>query len=75
MTAQTTSNVGVGYSRNETPGLGREDDLTFIRLNLTRQFQPRVSGSLNFRRLKNDSNQGGAGYTENAVSAVLGMRF
>ena len=75
MTAQTTSNVSVAYTRNEFPSLTREDDLTFIRLNLTRQFQPRVSGSLNFRRLKNDSNQGGAGYTENAVSAVLGMRF
>ena len=75
MTAQTRSNVSVGYTRNETPGIARQDDWTYIRLSLTRQFRPRMSGSLNFRRLHNDSNQSGAGYTENAISAALNMRF
>lgn len=75
LTANAASNVSVGYTRNEFPGLSREDDLKFIRLSLTRQFQPKVSGSLTYRRLENDSNQPGAGYTENAVSASLSMRF
>lgn len=75
MTAQTTSNVSVGYTRNEFLDLGRKDDLMFIRLSLTRQLDPRMSGSLNFRRLQNDSNQNGAGYRENAVMAGLNLKY
>lgn len=73
--ARAASNLSVGYTRNEFPGIGREDNLKFIRLSLTRQFQPRLSGSLNYRRLQNDSDQSGAGHTENAVSAALNMSF
>jgi hypothetical protein len=32
-------------------------------------------GSLAFRRLHNDSNQPGFNYTENAITALLQMRF
>lgn len=73
--SQTTSNASAGYTRNEFPSLSREDNLKFIRLGLTRQFQPRLSGTLSFRRLQNDSNVSAAGYTENAVSAALIMGF
>ena len=75
VTPQTTSNVSAGYTRTEFPGLARDDDLTFIRLQLTHRFQPNLSGSLSFRRLDNDSNQPGGGYTENAVAAALSMQF
>lgn len=75
LTAQATSNLSAGYTRNEFSGTGREDKLKFVRIDLTRQFQPRLSGSLSYRRLQSDSNQSGAGYTENAVSAALNMRF
>jgi uncharacterized protein (PEP-CTERM system associated) len=75
MTPQSTSNVSVGYTRSEFPGLNRTDNLKYLRINFTRQFQPRLSGTLSFRRLENDSAQAGAGYTENAVSAALHMRF
>jgi uncharacterized protein (PEP-CTERM system associated) len=75
LTAQSTANVSAGYTRNEFLGLGREDNLTLIRAGLTRQFDPRLSGSLNYRRLQNTSNQSGAGYKENAVSAALNMRY
>jgi len=30
---------------------------------------------LSYRRLRNDSNQAGGDYNENAVSALLNMRF
>ena len=44
-------------------------------MGLTRQFQPRLSGSLNYRLQQNDSNFVGSDYTENAVFATLRMRF
>ena len=39
------------------------------------QFQPRLSGSLNYRWQHDDSNQSAFSYTENAVFATLQLRF
>jgi uncharacterized protein (PEP-CTERM system associated) len=75
ISAQTSSNVNVSYSRNEAAGIAREDNLKNINLSLTHQFQPRLSGSLSYRWLQNNSNQAGAGYKENAVVATANMRF
>lgn len=69
------SNVSAGFNRSEFPSLGRKDDSTYLRLAVTRQFQPKLTGSLNVRSLRNESNVAGAGYTENAISAALNMRF
>jgi uncharacterized protein (PEP-CTERM system associated) len=74
-TARNTWNLGVGYTRNEFLDSNRADDLGYVRMGLTRQFQPRLSGSLNYRRQQNESNISGADYTENAVFATLRMRF
>ncbi len=75
MTAQNAWNLGAAYSRNESPDTGRIDNLTYVGMGLTRQFQPRLSGSLNYRRQQNDSNQSASSYTENAVFATLQMKF
>ncbi len=75
MTAQNAWNLGGAYSRNELPGTGQINNLTFVGMGLTRQFRPRLSGSLNYRRQQNDSNQSASSYTENAVLATLQMRF
>ena len=75
MTAQNAWNLGVAYSRNETPGTGQIDNLAYVGMGLTRQFQPRLSGSLNYRRQQNDSNVSASSYTENAVFATLKLRF
>lgn len=75
VTARNAWTLGAGYTRNEFPDIARVDDLTEIRMGLTRQFQPRLSGSLNYRRQQNDSNQSASSYTENAVFATLQMRF
>jgi uncharacterized protein (PEP-CTERM system associated) len=75
MTANVTSNVSIGYTRNGFPSLGREDEIKYLRLSLRRQFHTRTFGSLTYRRLDSDSSQAGAGYTENAVTATLTMRF
>ena len=75
MTAQNTWNLGGAYSRNDYPDISRIDNITYVGMGLTRQFQPRLSGSLNYRRQQNDSNQSASSYTENAVLAKLQMRF
>ncbi len=75
MTAQNAWNLGAAYSRNESPNTGEIDYLTYVTMGLTRQFQPRLSGSLNYRLQQNDSNFSGSDYTENAVIATLQMRF
>jgi uncharacterized protein (PEP-CTERM system associated) len=67
--------MGVAFSRDEFPDTGRTDDLTFFWMGLSRQIQPRVSGSLDYRRSQNDSNQSASNYAENSVTAVLQMRF
>ncbi len=75
VTPQNTWNLGTGYTQNEFSDSNRVDDLSYIRMGLTRQFQPRVFGSLNYSRQRNQSNQSAFSYTENAVTAVLQMRF
>ncbi len=75
ITEQTTSNASINYTRTETPGLALENKTTYFRLGVTQQFLPKVTGSLNYRRIHNESNQAGGDYTENAVSALLNMRF
>ena len=66
--------MNVYLARNEFLDTAREDTQKLIRLGLTHQFLPRLSGSVMLRRLVNSS-QGGAGYTENAVSAALLAKF
>jgi uncharacterized protein (PEP-CTERM system associated) len=75
MTAQNAWNLGGAYSRNEYPDISRIDNLTYVGMGLTRRFQPRLSGSLSYRRQQNDSSQSASSYTENAVLATLQMRF
>jgi uncharacterized protein (PEP-CTERM system associated) len=75
MTAQNAWNLGATYSRNESPNTGEISYVTYFTMGLTRQFQPRVSGSLSYRLQQKDSNFSGSDYTENAAIATLQMRF
>jgi uncharacterized protein (PEP-CTERM system associated) len=75
MTARTTWNLGASYSRNEFLDTDRVDNLTYIRAGFTRQIQPRVSGSLYYRRQQNESSEFGSSYTENAGTAAIQFRF
>jgi uncharacterized protein (PEP-CTERM system associated) len=75
MTAQTALNLNGAYSRIETPFTGQIDHRTYVGLALNRQFQPRFSGTLGYRRQQNDSNFGSSDYTENAGYVSLQMRF
>ena len=75
VTAQNLWNLRAGYTRNEFPGTGQIDNIAYVVMGLNRQFQPRLSGSLDYRRQQNDSNFVGSEYTENAVFATIQMRF
>ena len=75
MTALNDWKLAAAYRRNESPNTGEIAYLTHVTMGLTRQFQPRLSGSLHYRFQQNDSNFSGSDYTENAVIAALQMRF
>ncbi len=72
---QTAANLTASYIRNEFPGLDRRDDVKSVLLSVNRQFLPRVSGSLNYRSLRNDSSVSSAAYRENAVTAAVNLRY
>lgn len=71
----TSANMSAGYTRTSSPATDRKDDFKSIRLGLTRKFQPKLNGSLDFRHNRRDSNQSGSDYSENAITASLFMRF
>ena len=75
MTAQNTWNLGGAYSHNETPSTGETYNLTYAGIGFTRQFQPRLSGTLGYRMQQKDSNVSANSYTEHAVFASLKMGF
>jgi len=75
ISARSALNVGATYSRNEFLNTGRLDKLGTGGVGLTHQLKPRVSGSLSYRRRKNDSNLDTADYKENSVTASLQVRF
>jgi uncharacterized protein (PEP-CTERM system associated) len=75
VTARNSWNMGAAFIRRDFLDTDRLDDLTIARLDLTRQFQPKVSGSLSYRLQDNKSNQPGFDYTENAATAALRVRF
>jgi uncharacterized protein (PEP-CTERM system associated) len=75
MTARNTWNLAAAYRRNESPNTGEISYLTNVTMGLSRQFRPRLSGSLSYRFQRNDSNFSGSDYTENAVLASLRLGF
>jgi uncharacterized protein (PEP-CTERM system associated) len=69
------SNLTLGVTRVSFGSLNRTDHRTSMRWGLTKQFDPKLSGAFSLGRLKNDSNLSQSSYSENSVSATLGMRF
>lgn len=65
LAAQRSKSQGYGDDNDETTRTG-------YTLGVTRTLSPNTSGSLTYRHIKSD---GDDSYTENAVTAVLGMRF
>jgi uncharacterized protein (PEP-CTERM system associated) len=74
--ANTSFTLTGGKSKNETSGSsGLQDDLWNLGLVVTRQFQPKVSGSVEVRHQERQSNQPSGDYAENSVAARLNMSF
>lgn len=72
---RTSAYINAGYARNNYPVLGKTDNDKSLRLGLNRQFQPKLSGSVELRRLQRGSSQSGGDYRENAITASLHMIF
>jgi uncharacterized protein (PEP-CTERM system associated) len=75
ITAQNAWNLAAAYRRNESPNTGEIAYLTNATMSLTRQFQPRLSGSLGYRFQRNDSSFSSSDYTENAGFATIRWGF
>jgi uncharacterized protein (PEP-CTERM system associated) len=75
ITTRTAWNLGLIYSRNESPDTGEIGRLSNITMGLSRQIRTRLSGSLGYRFQRNDSNFDGNDYTENAFVATLRLGF
>jgi uncharacterized protein (PEP-CTERM system associated) len=75
LTARNRLNAEAGYSRSEFLDSGQVDDFAYFQTGLSRQFQPRVSGSLSYRLQNKDSTQAGSEYRENAGIASLLITF
>ena len=76
LSARNMSTIQFGRHRTEFVDTAQVDHFTYLRAGLSRQFQPRVSGALSYRRQARQSTQGAAAeYRENAGVASLLITF
>lgn len=70
------SNTSLSLTRNTFSGQNRTDRLMAVRVGLTKEFTPKLSGAFTIGRVKSDSSAGAASsYIENSASATLGLKF
>ena len=74
MTPKNTLNANGSYITVETPFIGQTDRYTYAGLSITRQFYPKLTGALGYRRQESDP-EFGSGYTENVGFASIQLRF
>ncbi|MGZ3240316.1 MAG: TIGR03016 family PEP-CTERM system-associated outer membrane protein, partial [Burkholderiaceae bacterium] len=73
--SRTTANLGADYIRTSAPAVGGKSDTKRVTLSLTKQFQPKLDGSIGCRHVLQKSSQVVGKITEDAVFASLLMRF
>ncbi|MGV3654260.1 MAG: TIGR03016 family PEP-CTERM system-associated outer membrane protein [Noviherbaspirillum sp.] len=71
---RTSAHASAGYTTVRALDSARKDHNTTLGVGVMRQFQPRLRGTLDLRRLESDSNIIGD-TRENAISAALLMQF
>lgn len=54
---------------------GRQNYVQSINLGVSRQFQPKLTGSVDFRRILQHSSQPNGSFQENAITAALSIKF
>jgi uncharacterized protein (PEP-CTERM system associated) len=74
ITAQDAWNVSATYTLNQFQDIETVDHFLVFDVGYNRRLQPRISGSLNYRRQELNPEQG-VGYKENAVIAAVTMRL
>jgi uncharacterized protein (PEP-CTERM system associated) len=72
---RTTTNVDVGYTRNDFTDSSRTDDYITARANITRRLRPNLVGTVEVRRQELDSDAADSDYKENAITVSLRMIF
>lgn len=75
LSPRTSVNLTGAVNRSESLSQDRTDNNRSVRLNMTRQFARKVTGSVELRRVKGATAVAGRDYTENAISASLGKQF
>lgn len=71
---RTSASLNAAYTRNSDSSLGNTNNNRSVRFGLTRQFQPKLSGSIELRQLQQGSSQS-SNYREKAIMASLSMKF
>lgn len=72
---RTSGTVSVGQSTADHTDANVKDTNSNIRVGLTRQLQPRLRGSVEYRFLHRDRNSSGGDVTENAITGTLSLTF
>ena len=75
MSAKTSLNSYIAYTVNRFPGTGRVDDLPGASVGVSKQFQPRLLGTLRYRWQALNSTDAGLDYKENSIAATLRLEF
>jgi uncharacterized protein (PEP-CTERM system associated) len=76
ITSLVSANINAAYTRTTSPETGREDNYKTLRIGLTKEFQPKVNGTIEVRRNELDTNQSGdLSYKENSILASVNIRF
>ncbi len=71
----TNVNASAAYTKSISVATDIETTTKMLRLGMTRQFRPKLNGSVDLRRTLQPANEIGAGYQENAIIASLLMQF
>ncbi len=75
MSPRTSVNASAGYSRINASPTGRKSKNKTVGLALTRQFQPKLKGTIELRRQQQSTTESTVNFRENAISASLSMGF
>lgn len=75
LSPRTSVSLSASYANVAALDSGRRDDNLAFSAGLSRQLRPRLTGSLELRRLRHASNLAGAGYHETGLSAALNFQL
>lgn len=72
---RTRFSADLAFSKIESSGIDRSDDLFFFNAGISKEVSRNVSAGLFFRRNERDSNVSTADFTENAITGFLGIVY